>query len=90
MNEALANHHPEKVRGYCFYHEQDLARAVDGFGLGVAFGDLAGTDSGKREVGQLVKAELERHGFVVKWDGNPDIKIDIPQIVWQRRTPNDE
>lgn len=87
VNEALVNHHQEKVKGYCFYHEQDLARAVDGFGLCVAFGDIAGTHSGKREIGQLVKAELERHGFVVKWDGNPDIKIDIPQIVWQRRTP---
>jgi hypothetical protein len=90
VNEALASHHSEKVQGYCFYHEQDVARAVDGFGLWVAFGDIADTESGKREIGPLVKAEFERHGFMVQWDGNPDTRIDIPQIVWQRRTPNDE
>jgi hypothetical protein len=87
---ALANHDTGAVKGYCFYDEQDVALAVDGFGLGLAYGDMTDTQSGKREIGQLVKAELERRGFKVEWNGNPDTKLDLPQIVWQRRTPTDE
>ena len=90
VSEALANHDSTAVKGYCFYHEEDVARAVDGFGLWLAYGDLADTESGKREIGQIVKAELERRGFKVEWNGNPDTRIDLPEIVWQRRTPNDE
>lgn len=88
VDEALVDHHPSKVKGYCFYHEQDVGRAVDGYGLWLAYGDIANTESGKREVGQLVKAELERRGFMVEWDDNPDKRIDLPKIVWQRRTDN--
>jgi hypothetical protein len=56
----------------------------------VAFGDIEDTESGKREIGRLVKAELERHGFTVAWDDNPNTRLDITKIVWQRRTPDDE
>ena len=86
----LVNYHGDQVKGYCFYHEQDVGRAVDGYGLWVAFGDLDNTESGKRAVGQLVKTELERQGFIVTWDGDPNTRIDLPKILWQRRTPNNE
>jgi hypothetical protein len=39
---------------------------------------------------QIQKAELERRGFKVEWNGNPDTRIDLAEIVWQRRTLNDE
>jgi hypothetical protein len=89
VSEALANSEADKIRGYCFYHEQDVGRAVDGYGLNIAYGDIADTASGKREIGQLVKTELERHGFTVNWDGNPETRLDIRQISWKRRTLND-
>lgn len=90
VSEELANCDPETTIGYCFYHEQDVGRAIDGHGLSVAFGDIDDTESGKREIGELVKAELERHGFLVEWNGDPETRLDLPKIVWQRRTPEDE
>jgi hypothetical protein len=83
--EVLAKSDREKVQGYCFYHEQDLERAVDGHGLMLAYGDIADTAAGARAVGGLVKAELERQGFIVEWDGDEKKRIDLPGIVWQRR-----
>ena len=85
VSEVLAASDRDKIKGYCFYHEQDLERAVDGHGLMLAFGDIADTAAGKRAVGELVKAELERRGFVVEWDGVAEKRIDLPGIVWQRR-----
>lgn len=90
VSEALALDESDEFIGYCFYHEQDVGRAIDGHGLNLAYGDLADTESGKREIGELVKAELERHGFAVEWDGKPETRLDLPKIVWQRRTPDDE
>ncbi len=75
----------EKVKGYCFYHEQDVERAVNAHGLMLAYGDIADTVRGKREIGELVKAELERQGFIVEWDGDEEQRINLPGIVWQRR-----
>ena len=83
--EVLAESDRDKVKGYCFYHEQDVERVVSGHGLMLAYGDIADTPSGKRAVGELVKAELERRGFVVEWDGDAEKRIDLPRIVWQRR-----
>jgi hypothetical protein len=85
VSEVLAESDRDKVKGYCFYHEQDLERAVDGHGLWLAYGDIADTAAGKRAIGELVKAELERRGFVVEWDGDEEKRIDLPRIVWQRR-----
>lgn len=83
--EVLADSDRRKVKGYCFYHAQDVARAVDGYGLMLAYGDIADTAKGKRAIGELVKAELERQGFVVEWDGDEEKRINLPEIVWQRR-----
>ena len=83
--EVLAESDRDQVKGYCFYHEQDVERAVDGHGLMLAYGDIADTARGKRAIGELVKAELERRGFVVEWDGDEEKRIDLPRIVWQRR-----
>ena len=82
---VLAESDGDKVKGYCFYHGQDLERAVDGHGLMLAYGDIADTAIGKRQIGELVRAELERRGFVVEWDGDEEKRIDLPRIVWQRR-----
>ena len=86
VTEALAEREPGEIRGYCFFHGQDLERAINGNGLTLAFGDLADTPEGIVSVGELVKKEFEKHGFTVDWDGNPEKRIDLPNIVWQRRT----
>ena len=83
--EVAAESDRGKVKGYCFYHAQDVERALDGYGLLLAYGDMAGTASGKRAIGELVKAELERQGLIVEWDGDHGKRLDLPRIVWQRR-----
>jgi hypothetical protein len=51
-----------EVKGYCFCHAQDAARAVDGGGLRIAFGDLDDNKVKKVEVGNLVRKILENKG----------------------------
>lgn len=75
------------VDGYCFYHGQDLERAVAGAGLMIAFGDLDEQSAKKVEIGQFVKRILEEHGFTVEWNGDPETRLSIPKMDWKRRSP---
>jgi hypothetical protein len=76
-----------RVLGYCYYHGQDLERAVAGGGLWLSFGPVDPDDEetvGPR-VGALVREELERAGLEVAWDGSFSKRIHVPKVVWQRR-----
>ena len=77
------------VKGYCFYHGQDLERAVNGQGLLLAFGDLDDVAEQKRAVGEEVRTCLGRHGLRVEWDGDPEQRLAIPNLDWKRRGPRD-
>ncbi|MES2612823.1 MAG: hypothetical protein V4679_21395 [Pseudomonadota bacterium] len=75
------------IVGYCFYHGQDLARAVHGGGLFLAFGPMdADTEEteGPR-IGALIASELQRAGLPVQWNGTFNQRICIPGIDWKRR-----
>jgi len=77
----------DSVIGYCFYHGQDLERAVHGEGLYLAFGPM---DAKKEKtegprIGAMIVEELTRAGFAVRWDGTFDQRISIPAIDWKRR-----
>jgi hypothetical protein len=81
--------HPKKssIIGYCFYHGQDLERAVRGGGLYLAFGPVDPKDEQKEgpRVGNIIREELERTGLHVDWDGTFAQRIYVPKFVWQRR-----
>ena len=81
--------HPDKssVIGYCFYHGQDLERAVAGGGLLLAFGPVDPKQEGTQgpEIGRIVREELERAGLKVQWDGTFSQRIFVPDLAWQRR-----
>lgn len=81
--------HPSRaqVLGYCFYHGQDLERAVEGGGLYLAFGpiDPKREETLGVEVGNIVREELERQGLAVRWNGTFKQRIHLPSVVWQRR-----
>lgn len=83
--EELCRRGKKGVRGYCFYHGQDLEGAVAGRGLMLAFGDLGDDQQKKVKVGCLVKDLLEEFGFTVQWNGDPKTRISLPGIVWKRR-----
>jgi hypothetical protein len=73
------------VKGYCFYHGQDVERAVAGGGLTVAFGDLDDDKAQKTKIGHLVKEVLQVCGLAVEWNGDPEARLNIPGIDWKRR-----
>jgi len=83
--EALAEKGRKSYFGYCFYHGQDLERAVDGGGLTIAFNHLEGDVPDKHKVGATVVAELERAGFKCDWNGDVNIRISIAEFDWKKR-----
>lgn len=72
-------------KGYCFYHGQDLERAVIGGGLWLAYGDMKDTDEGKIAVAEIITKTLQAHGLDFEWDGTSNRRINIPRINWQRK-----
>jgi len=85
-SEVIAQRGKNRVRGFCFYHGQDVERAVDGGGLWIAFGGLNDKDKAKKvEAGSAVKQALEAQGLAVVWDGDPETRLSIPNFDWKRR-----
>jgi hypothetical protein len=84
--EVLHQRGRDGVQGYCFYHGQDVERAIEGAGLSLAFGDLNDDPAAKAKIGQSVKEALKNFGFTVVWNGDPETRLDLPAIDWKRRT----
>lgn len=83
--EALAKNPRKKYVGYCFYHGQDLERAINGTGLMLAFDHVDGDVPDKLKVGIAIKSALEAAGFSVTWDGTTEQRINIPKFDWKHR-----
>lgn len=77
---------PESFRGYCFYHGQDLERAVHGEGLHLTYGPLAPEleSSLGLEIGQLIASTLTESKLPVIWDGTFAQRIFISPFDWKR------
>jgi len=77
----------DRIIGYCFYHGQDLAGAVHGAGLHLAFGpaDPDEEDTRGPEVGRIIVDQLRSAGFEVEWDGTFKKRILIPAFDWKHR-----
>jgi uncharacterized protein DUF6891 len=77
--------------GYCFYHLQDMEAAMWGeTGLWLAFGSFPPSRKGAVAVGQTVRKEFERAGFMVDWDGTADTRLLLTGFRWQRRSVDPE
>lgn len=85
--EACGNAPEGHYHGYCFYHGQDVERAIDGHGLSIAFGDLGDRDEPGLAVGRTVVEALSAAGFEVVWNGSIETRPDLPGIDWKRRAP---
>ncbi|CAD0005293.1 DUF6891 domain-containing protein [Flavobacterium salmonis] len=73
--------------GYCFYHEQDLARAIDieNPGLYIAFQKVDNSDDAITiEVGKRIAEVLIDNDFKIIWNGSARSKIEIPGFRWQK------
>jgi len=75
--------------GVCFFHSQDMDRALDGQGLLLAF-DAIGSDATADtvRVGRKVCEALEQKGLKTSWNGSANSRIELPALRWQRRTPD--
>ncbi|MGY6649442.1 DUF6891 domain-containing protein [Wenyingzhuangia sp. IMCC45574] len=72
--------------GYCFYHEQDLSRAVslENPSLYIAFQKVDNSDNEVTlSVGRNVVKILTEKGFKVEWNEDVNSKILIPNFKWQ-------
>lgn len=84
--DQKVSHAPEGYfHGFCFYHGQDVAGAVKGRGLRLAYGALGGDSVKSLSVGKSIVAMLEHAGFSVDWDGSVETRIFLPDIKWQKR-----
>ena len=83
--EAVADAPENHYRGFCFYHGQDVERAVEGHGVMLAFGDLADDEARSVRVGQVIVEALRQAGFAVDWDGSTQTRINLPAFDWKRR-----
>ena len=83
--EVLAVAPPGHYNGFCFYHGQDVDRAVDNEGLMLAFGDVDDDAEKTAQVGERVAGALRSAGFPVEWNGSIKTRISIPVFDWKRR-----
>ncbi|WP_447926803.1 DUF6891 domain-containing protein [Vreelandella sp. EE27] len=84
-NEVLSVYPKATFFGYCFYHGQDLERAIDSEGLMLAYDHVNGDVAEKINVAQIMQEELEKAGFAVDWDGTTNQRINIPEFDWKNR-----
>ena len=73
--------------GYCFYHEQDLARAIspEDSRLTIAFNKIDNSnDEVAIQVGRRVVKKLKEHGFDIIWNENATRKIEISNFKWEK------
>jgi hypothetical protein len=85
VDEARSARGADSITGYCFFHAQDLERALAGHGLLLAFGAFRDDDASKVEVGRTIRTVLQQHGLATEWSGDPKTRIQLPKIDWQRR-----
>ncbi|MDP4021583.1 hypothetical protein Q8W71_03020 [Methylobacterium sp. NEAU 140] len=83
--EALARVPKDRFLGYCFYHAQDVERAVEGAPLWIAFDHIRGDVPEKAHVARLVVSALEAAGLAPCWDGDPGRRIVLERFDWKRR-----
>jgi hypothetical protein len=87
VGNVLAPHPRGTFRGYCFYHGQDLERAVETGQLFLAYADLRDTPEGKLAVGKIVHEAFRQEGFTCEWNEDVNKRILVTGIDWKRRRP---
>lgn len=85
-HDLLRDHLDGDFFGYCFYHGQDLERAVLRGGLYLAYDHVNGDVPEKIKVALIIQKELEKGGFTLDWDGTTNTRLCIPNFDWKHRT----
>lgn len=80
-----------KPIGYCYYHGQDMERAILNDSLFIGF--YGARDNNEKEaiiVGNKVVTALKDAGFTVEWNNTASKRIEIQNFNWQNVFTNDE
>ncbi len=80
------------VHGYCFFTWNDMARAIEGEGLTLAYGTFEDgspepvtTPTPEQKVGGAVVRACVDAGLNAEWTGADEDFIEMPRFTWQRR-----
>ena len=91
---AMPEHERARVTGYCFFHGQDLARALSDHLLWLTFGPHPQQKPPQQkacaqQTGRLIAAALENEGLRAEWNCNGSSaggeRICVQPFTWQRR-----
>ncbi|AUC15795.1 hypothetical protein BTO06_11825 [Tenacibaculum sp. SZ-18] len=78
-----------KAKGYCFYHTQDLERAIGTEkNLFLAYDSYNREDELAKEVAYKIIEVLDKNGFKTKWNGSLKTRIEISDIDWKKTVDN--
>lgn len=73
------------AKGYCYYHTQDLERAIgEEEMLFIGFDSVDYNDEVATEIAQRILALLQENGFQTSWDGTVKTRIKVQNINWQK------
>ncbi|BEP45271.1 hypothetical protein GmRootV15_58600 [Variovorax sp. V15] len=81
------------IRGCCFYHAQDLERAVRTGRLHLAFSggmipEIEQREANTMAVGRRIVELLRAAGFGVQWSGSIEERIEADLGQWRKRGPS--
>ncbi|MBU2927150.1 DUF6891 domain-containing protein [Winogradskyella psychrotolerans] len=77
------------VKGYCYYHTQDLERAIgEEKMLFIGFDSYNRDDKLAKEVAEKIITVLTKHGFSTRWNGSIETRIAILNINWKKAVDN--
>jgi hypothetical protein len=74
------------IKGFCYYHSQDLARVVDPQqkDLFLGFDSLAHDEEQTIEIANTIISILAENKFSVTWSGSVEERIEIKNVNWQK------
>ncbi|MDO5979199.1 DUF6891 domain-containing protein [Flavivirga spongiicola] len=78
-----------EAKGYCYYHSQDLERAIEKERmLFIGYDSTNQNNDIAKEVVERIVDLLQTNGFNVKWNGSLDTRIEITSINWKKTPDN--
>jgi hypothetical protein len=75
------------IRGFIFYHGQDLERVIKNGELYIGYGVVEGTKEQAVEIARRAGNALAKAGFSVTVPPNADERILVTGIDWKKRSP---
>ena len=79
-----------KSEGFCFYHFQDIERAIESNCIFLAFGDFENSEKKSLKIGKKIVNILNKNGFTAIWNEDVNKRIKIKPFYWKKRCDNEE